>query len=430
MKNLSIYQQLGNKRLEQLDGLRGICALVVAIFHTIEMPYLYGILVGHPEPFYIKIMNAGATVSVMLFFVLSGFVIGYTTPQKYTKDESRKYIWRRLIRLYPVYLIALFLTFYIYHQSTKIWDILGHIFFLQTWLVPLNLDNPSLWSLHYEFIFYLLFLIVWKFNIKTEKAIVVCFICAIISIFVSFHPFTILGYFTVWLSGYWLSQNLDEFDLVSRDYYSYDFWTPIILMVLTCLFFRDTLTRLMANFIILDSHQTTFNYSMAFDFHFPALAFTVFSALALSIVGSLIIKTRIPFYIASLIFIVFVRVSLLVYRLLTDHSHIQSNNFLIYSVLGLVILLPLSFLIKNVPIKFLKKISYFGSFSYALYVIHYPIVFWFNSLSLTNSLLIRPLFLPLIIFVFPLLFSILISWFLECRLQPIISKKLKMYFKV
>ena len=133
MKNLSIYQQLGNKRLEQLDGLRGICALVVAIFHTIEMPYLYGTLVGHPEPFYIKIMNAGAIVSVMLFFVLSGFVIGYTTQQNYTKDESRKYIWRRLIRLYPVYLIALFLTFYIYHQSTGIWDILGHIFFLQTW---------------------------------------------------------------------------------------------------------------------------------------------------------------------------------------------------------------------------------------------------------------------------------------------------------
>jgi len=186
----------------------------------------------------------------------------------------------------------------------------------------------------------------------------------------------------------------------------------------------------MANFIILDSHQTTFNYSIAFDFHFPALAFTVFSALALSIVGSLITRTRIPFYIASLIFIVFVRVSLLVYGLLTDHSHIQSNSFLIYSVLGLAILLPLSFLIKNVPINFLKRISYIGSFSYALYVIHCPIVFWFNSLSLTNSLLIRPLFLPLIIFVFPLLFSILISWFLECRLQPIISKKLKKYFKI
>jgi len=428
MKNLSIYQQLGNKRLEQLDGLRGICALVVAIFHTIEMPYLYGILVGHPRPFYLILLHASATISVIIFFVLSGFVIGYTTPQKYTKDECRKYIWRRLIRLYPVYLIALLLTYCLSKESIGILDILGNIFFLQSWFVPLIHSNQPLWSLHYEFMFYLLFLIVWKFNIKTEIAIVVCFICAIISIFVSFHPFTILSGFTIWLSGYWLSQNLDEFDLVSRDYSSYGFWTPIILMVLTVLFFQDAFRRLTANFIILDSRS--FYYTIALEFHQPVIATIIFSSITLSIVGSLITRKRIPFYIASLIFIVFVRVSLLVYGLLTDHSHIQSNTFSIYSVLGLIILLLLSFLIKNVPINFLKRISYIGSFSYALYVIHCPIVFWFNSLSLTNSLLIRPLFLPLIIFVFPLLFSILISWFLECRLQPIISKKLKNYFKI
>ena len=217
MKNLSIYQQLGNKRLDQLDGLRGICSLAVVLDHSLDIPYTYGPLIGQVRPELIGILQACGGLAVMVFFVLSGFVIGYTTPLKYTKEEAKNYILRRLIRLYPIYLFALFLTYLLSDKTYSIKNILAHIFFMQNWLVPIAIGNDSLWTLHYEFTFYLLFLLVWKFNLKTKTCILMCFYCAILSIFFAFHPIAILGYFTLWLGGYWLSHNIDYLNLVDHD---------------------------------------------------------------------------------------------------------------------------------------------------------------------------------------------------------------------
>jgi hypothetical protein len=34
--NLSKYELLGKRRLDQLDGLRGVCAMVVLVHHMVE----------------------------------------------------------------------------------------------------------------------------------------------------------------------------------------------------------------------------------------------------------------------------------------------------------------------------------------------------------------------------------------------------------
>jgi peptidoglycan/LPS O-acetylase OafA/YrhL len=91
------------RRLTELDGLRGIAALVVVVFHVslIARPYVDSDNVGDlwwwisDSP--LKIATAG-TQAVLLFFVLSGLVVAL--PALRSGFSWKKYYSSRLVRLY------------------------------------------------------------------------------------------------------------------------------------------------------------------------------------------------------------------------------------------------------------------------------------------------------------------------------------------
>jgi peptidoglycan/LPS O-acetylase OafA/YrhL len=81
------------KHYTALDGMRGLAALLVVIFHA--------------DPFFGQLVPGGY-LAVDMFFVLSGFVIEHAYGQKL---RSRLGLWMftklRLIRFYPLYLVGL-----------------------------------------------------------------------------------------------------------------------------------------------------------------------------------------------------------------------------------------------------------------------------------------------------------------------------------
>ena len=79
-----------------LDGMRGIAAIFVLISHT--GLYWNGLIFKHTH------------LAVDMFFVLSGFVIGYAYEHKLTSGALtyKEFIVIRLIRLYPMYFISVF----------------------------------------------------------------------------------------------------------------------------------------------------------------------------------------------------------------------------------------------------------------------------------------------------------------------------------
>lgn len=94
-------------RYATLDGWRGICALLVALFHLSAGSHL----------FYMPLIrNAGMFVD--FFFVLSGFVLAFAYS---TRIESRAdlgiYILRRLGRLWPLHIFILLL--FIFLEAAK-----------------------------------------------------------------------------------------------------------------------------------------------------------------------------------------------------------------------------------------------------------------------------------------------------------------------
>lgn len=91
------------KRLVELDGLRGLAAGTVVIYHILHR---YGHLYGHPfaVPDWLKYGASG----VSLFFMISGFVIYWSASNS---KRPLDFAWARASRLYPTYWLALIITF-------------------------------------------------------------------------------------------------------------------------------------------------------------------------------------------------------------------------------------------------------------------------------------------------------------------------------
>lgn len=84
------------KHFETLDGLRGIAAIAVVVFHFMEII----------EPDFEQNLFAHGYLAVDFFFCLSGFVIAYAYDQRMAEIGLLLFIKRRLIRLHPLVMIG------------------------------------------------------------------------------------------------------------------------------------------------------------------------------------------------------------------------------------------------------------------------------------------------------------------------------------
>lgn len=90
-------------RLNQLAGLRGICAWWVVFYHSLG-------LMSNAVPGTVKNIIAHGYLAVDLFFLLSGFVIflGYHASLTTRFPHSvGKFYWKRLSRIYPLHFVML-----------------------------------------------------------------------------------------------------------------------------------------------------------------------------------------------------------------------------------------------------------------------------------------------------------------------------------
>ncbi|MBP7509008.1 MAG: acyltransferase [Prolixibacteraceae bacterium] len=191
---------------EILDGLRGVAAVMVVMFHILET-FTNG---DHSK----QIINHGY-LAVDFFFVLSGFVIGYAYDDRWGKMTIGGFFKRRLIRLHPMIIIGMLVgavTFYFQAssffpaiESTPFWKFLLVMIIGFTLIpVPTSLDirgwsemhplNGPAWSLFFEYIANILYaLFIRKFS-KTVLSILV-FIsgCALIHLAVTSPNGDVIG---------------------------------------------------------------------------------------------------------------------------------------------------------------------------------------------------------------------------------------------
>ena len=149
-----------------LDGLRGVAAVMVVLFHMFE---------GSARDFQFhtdQIINHGY-LSVDFFFMLSGFVIGYAYDDRWGKMSLWNFCKRRLVRLQPMVVMGMLLGGALFYfqgseifpniAQTPVWKMLLVMTVGFTLLpVPVSLDirgwtemhplNGPAWSLFFEYI--------------------------------------------------------------------------------------------------------------------------------------------------------------------------------------------------------------------------------------------------------------------------------------
>jgi peptidoglycan/LPS O-acetylase OafA/YrhL len=177
-----------------LDGLRGVAAVMVVIFHLFET-FSGG---NHLR----QIMNHGY-LAVDFFFVLSGFVIGYAYDDRWQKMTLKGFFKRRLIRLHPMIIMGMTIGAIGYYFSASpvlfphigtmpVWHMLIIMLIGFTLLpVPPSMDirgwgemhplNGPAWSLFFEYVANILYaLFIRKFSNKVLAILVFVFGCALI----------------------------------------------------------------------------------------------------------------------------------------------------------------------------------------------------------------------------------------------------------
>jgi peptidoglycan/LPS O-acetylase OafA/YrhL len=158
---MDLHQKGKSSRYFALDGLRGIAAIAVLLFHITQHNSLQ--------------LLQGATIAVDLFFILSGFVVFHSFGKKIVGGMSfGEYLVLRLIRLWPLYIVGMLLGLVAIamhnsnalectvSQSNIIQGTFQHLFFIpynniEGW--PHGLDcekltvfpiNSPAWSLFFE----------------------------------------------------------------------------------------------------------------------------------------------------------------------------------------------------------------------------------------------------------------------------------------
>lgn len=176
-----------------LNALRFLAAFCVLIQHVVQFQVAF----GQREVAFVSRFFLSGRQSVLLFFVLSGFLITYLLLAEREKTETigiRKFYIRRILRIWPLYYLIVFLSFIVLPiaigSRSSPWpsydQILSTTFLLFLLLLPnvaASIDRPvlgasHLWSIGVEEQFYL----VWPLLMKRFAAHPVALMLSVVAV--------------------------------------------------------------------------------------------------------------------------------------------------------------------------------------------------------------------------------------------------------
>lgn len=213
------FRNLSVERSDLLHSLRWLSAVVVVIGHA--QMYQHAISGRAPATDSVwGYLGAHAHYAVMVFFVLSGFVVAYATDQKVLSNAGyglREYFADRWSRIYSVLLPAVLLTvivdlvgfqlFAAYSDPTLIpqehywFRLFANVVGLQgSWGLRIQMgSNPALWSIAYELAFYALWGVYYFRSQLWHGSRVVLWL--IVGVWLAVFGWKIAWYFLLWLLG-------------------------------------------------------------------------------------------------------------------------------------------------------------------------------------------------------------------------------------
>lgn len=383
---------------QNLEALRGFAAMSVFVYHLIINPE-FNLGYEFRDGFF-PYAPPGHFM-VMVFFMLSGYVIGLTNKENATFSVAQ-YAKKRLVRLYPIYLAAIAITVLLFKENGNV--ILGNVFFVQNLLSDNLFYNKALWSLNHEMVYYILAIPILVFRWRSEW--IVCFCMSLLAISLFLYPFSaiveayLVG-FSFWLFGFFISKQKVDWAASPNQLLS------VLILFLGCDYLN--LISVLLSRIPMQHGSGMYLQGLVSVHDFALLPACLYAIC--TYVGVFQKLTKYLFYLvyaSSLLHLAY---------LLQSGSFFKTQVFILPAFFVLFSLLVYYW--KSLSFK-IDKLAWLGSISYAVYVIHYPILYAFEKIpffggDLLGFVVRLTIIVPLVIF---------LSGFLEKKFQSWVRCKL------
>jgi len=230
----SVARVVAAERL--IDVMRGFAALLVAYYHCRQVTWIgmesfsrYHMSLTHPGAIaaWLTLPVAWGSAGVPVFFVISGYCIHrsnasrlFTNPQY--RLDTREFLLRRFVRIYPALVAALVLTFVADSISLSLSPVSHKILSIGPGPFLVNLlslqgvagrtygSNGALWTLSLEVQFYLFYPLVFALRRRFGMARVVAGVAvlnAVSAVLLERHQITFFpSYWLSWMLGAWIAE--------------------------------------------------------------------------------------------------------------------------------------------------------------------------------------------------------------------------------
>ena len=396
---------MGHNR--NLDILRGFAALIVLVCH-------FNALSGGFDAHYGRMLsvyyNFPAGLAVLVFFILSGYVIGINTAPLSDGPLIKDYVKKRLVRIVPIYFIAIIFTCTLGHHTWP--QIFSNLFFVSVPIGNWMEENFPLWSLNFELIYYFAFIAFSYYQISLSKTIKALLI--IIGLMFAFfhnkpiHPL-IISYtigFLFWITGAYLAQK--------KDMPHWDISGTRLIAIFMLIFGLQNLNPFgpvmkMLKIAIYD-YPASYNFPRVFFFNMYFYLFAVVIILGMTHKYTKLGKYMVYFYFITLTARVLMLIKVYGWHYIIDDHYLTP----VLAVAISMLLWVLNFKISPAVTKLIKSTAALSSISYAIYIIHVPTIIFFGKFPATNVYMFA---VKVILFLITLFGA---CYLMELKMQPLI----------
>lgn len=393
-----------------LEALRGYAALAVVMNHIEALHQYFN---SSFLPTLTIVLAPNGHLFVLVFFVLSGYVIGISHRGKMKGAEVKTYIKKRLVRIYPIYVVSILLALLVTQQSHSAWFVIANLLMLQTLVVAVFNENGAAWSLHFEMVYYALFIPISRFKVSPLMVLIISLVIALAGAGMLSAYFLGLVY---WLSGLCIARYSTE----KKESVTYNKLLAMLLLALALdqLLARPGLPGLVsyltyhlpfANSLY---HYRIFNPLINSSRDLIFLPFYVFIVAVFA--GREFRYVRVCYALVNLV--ILLAIALTLYKWL--HGNRANMGAYVIS-LGYYLLANLFWLtnaevLNKVSKPLIKFGSWLGGISYALYIIHIPLLYFIGRFTFA----VEPSVNYLLKMVTLLTTAITLAWLLDQQVQP------------
>jgi len=366
-----------------LDIVRGLAAVCVVFTHLMSYVTVFDKNYGINQ---VLTFNFPGHIFFLVFFILSGYVIQLNTGRLGDKALIKEYLRKRVLRIVPIYFFSVIFAFFVTYGDNTWGKLFSNLFFVSVPAGNLMFEETPVWSLNYEVVYYLSFILFSYFSISFSKTLKVILVI-IAGYFLLFHNKALPPLFLSYLLGFlfWVTGAL------IAEHETWPYWkisASRIMSIFTLIFCLQYFNPYGPILKVLHlpmadlSHYIWYQQAVFYpDLFFFPLTFVLILALthSYSKIGNYIVY----FYFAESI----LRLAS-IYKVYGFH-YLLTEGFVL-PTLFLLMSLAFWFLNFELPAKFkafIKSTDHLGHVSYAMYLMHFPLLFLFGYFQATSVLM-------------------------------------------